>query len=396
VRAARRITAAERRTRLAVRHALAPSARVANPGDVARAVVALHATDPATVYLSAWARLADPTFEAIEDALYVRRTVVRMLAMRRTMFVVPVEHAPILHAAASRAVARGERRRNLQLLELLGIDDGPAWLAALRDAVLAVLEQRGDAAAQELVRDVPALATRVAVNEGKAYAGQIGLSSRVLIELAAEGLIVRGRPRGTWLSSQYRWAAMGRWLGAPLAELPTPEAQAALVRRWLERFGPGTAKDLAWWTGLTLREVRVALAAAGAVEVDLDGRVGYLLPDDLDEPGDPGRWIALLPSLDPTIMGWQGRDWYLGDHRKALFDSNGNAGATVWVDGRIVGGWATREGGEVVTRLLEDVGGDATTAIEADAARLTAWLGGVRVVPRFPTPLHRELLRVVD
>jgi hypothetical protein len=103
-------------------------------------------------------------------------------------------------------------------------------------------------------------------------------------------------------------------------------------------------------------------------------------------------WVALLPALDPTTMGWAGRDFYLGRHRPVLFDRNGNAGPTIWCDGRVVGGWAQRRAGEVVLRLLEDVGGEAAAAIEAEAARLTAWLGPTRVNPRFRTPLERELV----
>ena len=76
--------------------------------------------------------------------------------------------------------------------------------------------------------------------------------------------------------------------------------------------------------------------------------------------------VSLLPALDPTIMGWKHRTWYLGPHRTALFDRNGNAGPTVWVGGRAVGVWSQRDGGAVVTRLLEDV--DAGAAIRVDAA----------------------------
>ena len=102
-------------------------------------------------------------------------------------------------------------------------------------------------------------------------------------------------------------------------------------------------------------------------------------------------WVALLPALDPTVMGWAGRDWYLGPHRPALFDTNGNAGPTVWSDGRVVGGWAQRADGEVVVRFLEDAGAEARAAIEAEAARLGDWLGTVRITPRFRTPLELEL-----
>jgi hypothetical protein len=139
-------------------------------------------------------------------------------------------------------------------------------------------------------------------------------------------------------------------------------------------------------------QVRRAAAAAGTVEVDLDGTPGLALEDDLDPVPPPDPWAALLPALDPTTMGWSARDFYLGPHRPALFDTNGNAGPTIWWNGRVVGGWAQRKTGEVVLRLLEDVGADATTAIETEAARLTEWLGPLRFTPRFRTPLERGLV----
>jgi DNA glycosylase AlkZ-like len=69
-------------------------------------------------------------------------------------------------------------------------------------------------------------------------------------------------------------------------------------------------------------------------------------------------------------MGWKERDWYLGEHGTVLFDRNGNAGPTVWWEGRIVGGWAQRPDGEIVYRLLEDVGSEAVASVEAEAERL--------------------------
>jgi hypothetical protein len=389
----KRIGIEERRARLAVRHHLAPAARVSSAVEAARGVVCLHATDPASVYLSSWVRMKRPQLKAVDRALYEDRALLRMLAMRRTMFVVPVEDAPILHAAASLSVARRERRRNEALAALLGTGRVKEWLRQTERAALAALERRGEATASELSRDVPALTRKVRVNVGKKYEADLGMAGRILIVLASEGRIVRGRPRGTWISSQYRWSTMERWLGRPLPELPVGEAQAQLVRRWLSRFGPGTEADLAWWTGWPLREVRAAVQRVGALPVDLDGSSGLVLPEDLEPVRKPPPWVALLPSLDPTTMGWKARDWYLGGHRQALFDTSGNAGPTIWVDGRITGGWAIRPDGEVVTRLLEDVGRQAEATIDAEAARLTALLQGTGVVPRFATPLSKELLQ---
>ncbi len=389
----RTIDAGERRARLAVRHRLVPAERADDVVDVVRSVVALHATDPASVYLAAAARLNAPTVTAVEQALYDDRSLVRLLGMRRTMFVVPVGLAPVVQSACTQAIAAVERRKLVGHIEQGGVtEDGEAWLTRVGDATVAALEKRGEALATELSADVPDLATEIQVGEGTKWAVTQKLSHRVLSVLAAEERIVRGRPRGTWTSTQYRWAPRSAWLPDAQGPPPVEEARAELARRWLAAFGPGTATDLKWWTGWTMGAARSALAAVGAVEVDLDGVVGYVLADDVDPVPAPAPAVALLPALDPTAMGWTQREWYLGAHRGALFDRSGNIGPTVWWDGRIVGGWAQRRDGEVVTRLLEDVGGEAGAAVAAAAQGLTEWLGTARVRSRFPTPLERELV----
>lgn len=380
----------ERRARLAVRH------RLAKPGPTveaaAESMVGLHASDPATVYLAAWARVGSFGRGDLERALYEDRTLLRMVGMRRTLFVVTPGVAEVMDAACTRALGPPQRRRLVRLLEEQAIaDDGEAWLVQVCRSVLESLNDRGEATATELTEDVPELGLRFTYGEGKAYGGQFGISTRILFLLATEGRIVRGRPRGRWLSSLYAWTPTERWLGQRLPVIETEAAQAELVRRWLLSFGPGTLTDIRWWTGWTSRDTRRALAAAGVVEVSLEAGVGYLLADDLEPVVEPDPWVALLPGLDPTSMGWKEREWYFGDHATMLFDRNGNAGPTVWCDGRVVGGWAQRPGGEVVFTLFEDIGGEAERAVAAEAERLAGWLEGSVITPRFRTPLERQL-----
>ena len=214
----------------------------------------------------------------------------------------------------------------------------------------------------------------------------------MLFLLAADGRVARGRTTGGWTSSRHLWAPLDRWLGAPIAEMPFEEARVALVRAWLDRFGPGTVDDIKWWTGWTLGHTPAALAALDVESVDLDGQEGLVLAGDTEAPVlEP--FVTLLPGLDPTTMGWKHRDWYLGDHRSRIFDANGNGGPTVWVDGRIVGGWAQRKSGEVVFQLLEDIGAERAAEVAERAADLERVLGEARVVVRFPGPLDRELAR---
>jgi hypothetical protein len=388
----RRIGIEERRARLGLRHHLAGTAR-AGVVEVARDLVGLHATDPATVYLAARARTLDPEVVAVEQALYEDRSLVRILGMRRTMFIEPVELMGVVQAACTDAIAVQQRRLLVDLVGRAGLaDDPPGWIEEVEKVAVRALEARGGATAAELAKDDPRLAQQIVLAEGKPYEGRQSVVSRILLLLAAEGRIVRGRPRGSWVSGQYRWSVVDAWLPDGVPPWSLQEAQTELVRRWLRGFGPATIADVKWWTGLPMSQVRPAVAATGAVEVDLDGTPGLVLADDLDPVPAPDPWVALLPALDPTTMGWAGRDFYLGPHRPVLFDRNGNAGPTIWLDGHVVGGWAQRATGEVVLRLLEDVGADATEAIEAEAARLTAWLTPVRVTPRFRTPLERELI----
>jgi Winged helix DNA-binding domain len=388
----RRIGVEERRARLGLRHHLAAAAR-AGVVEAARDLVGLHGTDPASVYLAARARMAVPEVAAVDRALYEDRALVRILGMRRTMFVVPVELMPVVQAACTDAIAVQQRRLLHDMVGRAGMADDPAgWVEELGTVTVKALEASGGATATEVAGYDPRLGLQIVVAEGKPYEGRQSVVTRMLLLLAAEGRIVRGRPRGSWVSGQYRWSVVDDWLPDGVAGWSMQEAQTELVRRWLAGFGPATIADLKWWTGLPMAQVRRAVAEAGAVEVDLDGTPGLVLADDLDPVAAPEPWAALLPALDPTTMGWAGRDFYLGPHRPVLFDRNGNAGPTIWWDGRVVGGWAQRRTGEVVLRLLEDVGADALTAIEAEADRLADWLGPVRVTPRFRTPLERELV----
>lgn len=392
----RPVTVEERRARLGHRHLLAPAHRAASPAGAAEAVVGLHSTDPSSVYLAARARMTDPAVDAVEAALYDERTVVRILGMRRTMFVVPVSLFPLLqHGCADALVAR-ERRRNVKLLEDQEItDDGAAWMERVEAATLEALDARGEAVASELSEDVPELRERLSFGEGKKWAGTMGMSTRVLFLLATSGRILRGRPRGSWISSQYRWVTTRAWIGDLPEPIPAAEARRRLVERWLLSYGPGTFDDVKWWTGWTVTQTRAALEAAGAVEVELDEGAGLVHSSDADPDANPAGgcepWAALLPALDSTTMGWTHRDWYLGELAPRLFDRNGNAGPTVWWNGRIVGGWAQRPDGEVAVRLLEDVGDDARRFIDDEAGALQEWLGDTRVTPRFRTPLEKEL-----
>jgi Winged helix DNA-binding domain len=384
----RTVSVAERRRRLAVAHHLAPGERAGTAAAAAGDLIGLHGTDPASVYLAARARTRDADQAAIERALYEERSLVRMLGMRRTVFVVPADLVPVIQAACTDQIAERMRRQLTQVVAEAGIaPDAATWLKDVGEGTIRALAARGSATGAELAQDEPRLRTQIIAAEDNRYGGAVNLTTRLLTLLAAEGLMVRGRPRGGWTSTQFAWS-----VAPERTDLPAPVARTELARRWLAAFGPAPLADLQWWTGWTAAQVRQAVSALDLAEVDVGGGIGVVLAGD-DEPVTPGEpWAALLPALDPTAMGWRERAWYVGEHIAALFDRSGNIGPTAWWDGRIVGGWAQRQDGEIAVRLLEDVGGEAAAAIVAEARRLREWIGpGTRITPRFRTPLERDL-----
>ncbi|GGO70560.1 winged helix DNA-binding domain-containing protein [Nocardioides deserti] len=384
----RHVTDEERRARLAVRHGLAPGSRMPDPETATAAVTVLHSTEPATPYLSLWARVDGFARADLDRALETDRTLVKQLAMRRTLFVFPRDLLPAAWGSASARVAATERARMVKDVVREGhAEDGETWVRAVRDEVLALLAARPDGlTAAEIRAGLPALAA-------VATAGGIGptYTNRTLTGLGADARVVRGTNTQHWRVSRPRWTLMEHWLGEVPAPLPPAEGYAALVRRWLWSFGPGTEADLVWWLGATKGAVRAALADVGAVEVTVDGGgTGWLLPDDLEPVAAPEDWVAMLPVLDATVMGWKERGWYLGPHAPLLFDRNGNAGTTAWWNGRVVGCWVQDAAGTVSARLVEDVPVAARAQLDAEAARLTAWLAGERVGTVYPSPAMRD------
>ena len=371
----RRITDQQRRALLGARHLL--TRRGDTVTEVADALLALHATDAATVFLSVFARLREPSVAAIEQALYEDLALHRMLSMRRTLFAVADDLAPIVWSSTGRAIAARERAGFVKFLAEAGYSS--AWLDRVEKSTISAFAARGSAAVAEL--DVPELREQIAVAVGKPYEATQSIGTRLIRVLAAEGLIRRSRPRGGWTSSQFRWS--------PAVPFPdVPDAKAALVRRWLARYGPATVADIKWWTGWTVTDVRKALVDTETVLLD-DGSTGHVLPD-FSVPDVP-PWAALLPALDPTPMGWQERSWYLPADRSPLFDRSGNIGPTVWWSGQVVGAWAQRADGSLAWEPLVELPRAAVKAVAVELDRLSALLADVRVTPRFRTPLEREL-----
>lgn len=362
---------------------------------IAGALVGLHATDPATAHLSVFARQPIRPMRAVIDELRVcmeeRRALLRLMGMRRTLHIVDAGLAPaVLTLARERLGA--DCRKNAT--KYLGEAAAPAY-DTFRQPVLDALADT-DLDTDALQAAVPALVLRVSLSTGKTYASDAPVSRFVLEAMGTSGDLVRARVKGGWRSGRTTWARLDRWAPGLAAAPPRAEAYTALAEAWLRAFAPGTLEDLAWWSGLPKGESRDALRALGTrlVEVEVRGWPGprYALAEtELEDPGPPLP-PALLPALDPSGMCWTDRGPFLDPQIAGpLWDNTGNLAPTVWVDGRVVGGWACRKDGTVLFRVLDDQARRHEGAIAEEARRLQEALDGEAILPRFPTPLTKCL-----
>ena len=389
---------------LAHKQHLLPESRLRDVLQVTRDVVALHATVPTTPHLSLLARIHELQRETLDDLLYEQRSLLRMLCMRATLHVVPTDEIEYFHRAYVERRVRAETRYQQSLLVEAGLcqeAEAHDTLRRLRDRVVDVLTQTGPCTARKISLAVPELVAKVRYAADKPYGGEFSVGSRLIPGMCSLGLLVRSRPRGSWRSNTYEYAALSHWLPDVCIGPDAPqEARAWLVRRYLSAFGPAFFEDVQWWTGFTKEETRQSVGdlspAIARVAIDGIGPDCLMLADDaqrlraFEQTAALSVW--LLPGLDPYIMGYRDRGRFLApQHSRKVFDRAGNAIPTVWAGGRVVGAWGQRKDGTVTCGLFDPVDAAERAALATEAGRLERFLDGEFLAPRTRTSFARDL-----
>lgn len=280
------------------------------PLDALREVVAVYSSHP-TAPLALLSRCA--TFGAADlGALEERREVMRLPAMRLSIFLMPTETAPRIVAATRQPMEKLAGR-----LRYAGLD----WetYAQLKRRILEHTQQ-----------PISSSDLQAALNVSEASRAEVSLMTGVRL-MAYEGLILR---LGTsLLTDSLRYVAAEAWLGRPLAEADAEESLRWLAREYLHGYGPARVEDLAWWAGVTRR--RASTALSGVDIVDIGG--GLLLPADQRDAFDAvapldAEAIDLLPKWDAYTMG------YAPNGRQRLVDDAHLASAYSPVGGKVPAG----------------------------------------------------------
>jgi hypothetical protein len=356
--------------RVLARHHLSTHWHPESLGSVVADVVGLVAPEPATPYLSMRARLPGFQPAMLDAALYERRSLVRVRCMRGRVYLVRLAMLPVVFTASNDQVVRYART----FAEYRGItaEVYERWAPRVVDAL-----RSGPATTAEIRERIEP---------------EVDVAALVTL-LTAEGVLLRDRPVGGWLDRRSTYVVLEDVLpGIRPHGLPPETAALELTREYVRAFGPVTARDAAWWTGLGPKRTERALDSLGdeIVPVSIAGvESDYLMhAADLEElvwtgtPRSPS--VAMLPALDPLLSGYARHAWFVDDRaRSAVFDRNGNPTSVVLLDGSTVGVWdvLSEPDPTIVVSVFGDHAKGARAAIEQEAVGLGRFLlgEGVRV-----------------
>lgn len=297
--------------------------------DVVRVVddlVGLHATLATTPYLSLFTRVLGFRRTWLERELYETRTLARIRSMRKTIFIVSRSALAPVFAGTSHAIEASRRRYlasggvSIEACDRLA----PRIVEVLRGCELTVTQIKTALGTQADVSSVTGL-------------------------LCDDGVLIRTRPAGGWRDMVNTYALLHEWLpDIDLRKVPEQEAVTWLVRAYVDAYGPVTERDIAWWAGLPMTSVRSSLAALASdlIRVDVSGLAGSFLMLRSEAAASAGAAVAdgsvlaLLPALDPYVMGYKERSRLVNaDLVDRVFDRAGNATSTILLDGRLIGVW---------------------------------------------------------
>lgn len=302
-------------SRLANQHLTKPS--LENPADVVQWLGAVQGQDYRGALWGIGLRTRGATEVDVEKAI-ASRSIVRTWPMRGTLHFVPATDVRwMLELLTPRVIKRcAGRYRQLEL-------NNQTFARSAR-VIVRALEGDRQLTRSELYRALEAAKIDVANQRG----------IHILSHLAQTGLICFGAPRG----KQQTLALLDEWVPSTTS-VERDEGLAKLAGRYFRSHGPATLQDFAWWSGLTMTDVRnaVELAKDRLVQKKVDDKV-YWSHQSQSNLRNKKPTALLLPVYDEYTVAYRDRSAILNPkHLRAA--GNGIFTPAITVDGQIVGRW---------------------------------------------------------
>jgi uncharacterized protein YcaQ len=352
------------------RHHLIDRAAPAEMLDVAGRIGGLHAQVMSSAELTLHARVEGLEREAVAEALWEERSLVKLWAMRGTLHLLP---------AADLDTWLGALATYDHYLK-------PAWLRSFEiteEQLERLIEAIGEALDGEL-RTREELGAEVArVTRSPELEEKVqGSWGPYLKPASFRGRLCFGPSDG----QRVRFTRPDSWLGRELDLQDPDEARREVTRRHLGAFGPAAREDLARWWGVQPAQGGRMLEALGEeiAAVDVEGTAGWMLREHAQETAaeePPDRLVRLLPGFDMWVIGAARDAAALLDpaEKKRVYRNQGWISPVLLVNGRMDGVWKHERKGKRLMVTVEPFGKLpkwARTGVEAEAERLAGFLGG--------------------
>ena len=329
--------------------------QVSTPEEIVAWLGAVQAQDYQGAKWALYLRMHDATDEAIERAV-ADGTILRTHVMRPTWhFVTPADIRWMQALTAPRVNAWSARMYRLHEL-----DD--ALFARSNEVLAKALQGR-----RHLSR------TEIGAALAEAGIAATGLRLGLIVMRAELDAVVCSGPRR---GKQFTYALVDE--RAPHARsLGRDEALAELTRRYFTGHGPATARDFAWWSGLTVADARagIEMVSAELAQEVIDGRT-YWLTAMTPPAAELAQTAFLLPTYDELLVGYAGFDETRRGGRPS--GAVGAYDGTVAIGGRVAGSWRrTFQKGTVAIEVtpFAPLTAAEREAVEAEAQRYGAFAG---------------------
>jgi hypothetical protein len=328
----------------------------------------LHATSSTTTYLSLFIRAKKFKRRGLDQELYEKRNLGKIRYVRATIYILPKEMVPMAFSAVK------------SLIEPM---------AEKYSQYYGITKKDYKKISKQILENIEGKS--LAAKEVRHALGSDMKISHVLNLMCDSGLLIRGRPKYGWKSTQHTYHRMDEYFpGLDVFETPEPEAKKSLVELYIKSFGPVTLTDMAWWTRFTKTEIK------GILE-DLEDKLVEVGVSYNDEPHfiiksqekslksirmGKKPIVILLPILDPYIMGYKDRERYLDmDYYDYVFDRSGNGASTIMVDGKIIGIWdyADKPQPSVKIHLFKEVDKNVKNDIDSRAKKIGRFIADSKV-----------------
>jgi predicted transcriptional regulator len=277
------------------------------------------------------------------------REIVRTHAFRTTLHVLHIDNLSMILNATGPSLFRAYRKDKYRKMDQLSDKEIEDMLNLVRSAL-----EGGPLRTSELKKAVPKVGENV---------------RSALLMLMARGEVVRAKAKHA-RSNLTSYALLDKWIqGFKLEIIEEQEAIIQLIRRHIERFGPVSIDDIAWWLRQTKTAVKNVLQQLGedVVSVKIGESDKYMMKDDLEiaeslsTPTEDIVWF--LPYEDHFLKAFIDRIGFIEEElQPKLFPAfrthfwpssldapqkipskglraTGEVRPSIWLNGQVVGRW---------------------------------------------------------